>query len=56
MAPAGVLRQRVNASKAECNHTEGGDRPPLHGAATPGPVGPIEPLIDNQPRVDRCED
>jgi hypothetical protein len=44
-----ALRQLVDASKAECDHTEGGDRPPLHGAGDASLVAPIEPLFANQP-------
>jgi hypothetical protein len=44
-----ALPQLVDASTAECDRTEGGDRPPLLGTGHASLVGPIEPLCDNQP-------
>jgi hypothetical protein len=44
-----ALRQLVDASQADCDRTEGVDRPPLLGAADASLVGPIDPLFDNQP-------
>jgi hypothetical protein len=44
-----ALRQLVDASQAECDRTEGGDRPPLLEAGDASLAGPFEPLFDHPP-------
>jgi hypothetical protein len=44
-----VLRQLVDASKPDCDRTEGRERHRLLGAGDASLVEPIEPLFDNQP-------
>jgi hypothetical protein len=50
-----ALWERVDASKAELDRTEGGDRPALLGEGDASLVEPIEPLFDNLPGGTRSD-